>query len=454
MNKNNASNNTQEIDYNILAEKLNESNADAIKAMLQEHVKQAYAKILNESDEDEDDEEYVEEVEDTETEPSEETVETSGETEEEDGTEPSAETEVTVATVEEPETEDGDETEDAEEDFEEFKTGEDEYDFRGAKDDDLVKMYKRLNDSDGITVMKDGDKIEIKDEEAGTEYLIDLGQGDDVIEDEDTNTEDMTNESTIFEIALNEYDSHMGYTDDYQKKDPVQGLNADEPSKNGKDIDAGVPKGVAKPWSKVKKNAAPFNKPAKANECGDPAIADNAPEMEESVQEKGATRRMHVKSHVPNTEGQDKNPSGQHVVSVAGEYKGNVSEDVKKKLNKIVKENQSLKAKLNDVTKMLQEAAVVNVNLGGIIKLITENSTTKDEKHDIVNRFTNAHTVNESKALYESISKELQKKPQTVVNINEEKGFVNADSKTINESKFYQDENLMDSLGLMHKICK
>ena len=36
--------------------------------------------------------------------------------------------------------------------------------------------------------------------------------------------------------------------------------------------------------------------------------------------------------------------------------------------------------------------------------------------------------------------------------INEEKKF--GSQEKINESKLYQDESIMDSLGLMHKICK
>ena len=50
------------------------------------------------------------------------------------------------------------------------------------------------------------------------------------------------------------------------------------------------------------------------------------------------------------------------------------------------------------------------------------------------------------------MSEELKKKPAQKAEINEEKQFGKVE--TINESKFYQDENLMSSLGLMHKICK
>ena len=173
--------------------------------------------------------------------------------------------------------------------------------------------------------------------------------------------------------------------------------------------------------------------------------------MDETVAQKGGTKRMMgVKSHVPNTSCND-NPKA-HTASVAGEYK---NEAIIKKANKIFEENKKLKSQLDKITDMLREAAVTNVNLGGIIKLISENSTTKEEKRDIINRFTNeVNTIEESKQLYNTISNELNKKPQVNTNINEEKQLGSSNAEVINESKFYQDESLMDSLGLMHKICK
>ena len=120
-----------------------------------------------------------------------------------------------------------------------------------------------------------------------------------------------------------------------------------------------------------------------------------------------------------------------------------------------IEENKKLKRQLDKITGMLREAAVTNVNLGGIIKLISENSTSKEEKRDIINRFTNeVHTIEESKRLYQAIDSELKKNPHVASNINEEQQFGNSNADVINESKFYQDESLMNSLGLMHRICK
>jgi len=455
------------MDYNNLAQKLEENVTDSVKALLSEQVKEAYASILNESEDDDvEEKEYdVEEVDDTNDDATDdEQVEDAEATEETDevdddadaeGTEPEDDQEATEDDVEEIEV-DGEETPEGDFeddlDFEKYKVSDNEYDFRNAKDDEIVKIYKRLNNDDQVTVVKDDDKVSISDKETGAEYIIDLSGNDNTSEITDENFTDDMKESRIYEIALNEYDSNVGYTDNYQDKDVMTSDGVQEPG-NGRDIDDGVPHTTAKPWSN-KKDGAPFNKKAQTSECG--LKEDDLPEMEETVVEKGGTNRGRAKSHVQNTSCNNNPPK--HNTTFAGEYQGNpnaTNESIVKKADRIFEENKKLKEELNKITDMLKEAAVTNVNLGGIIKLISENSTTKEEKRDIINRFTNeVHTIEESKSLYNTISNELKKNPQNVTNINEEKEFGTSNAEVINESKFYQDEGLMSSLGLMHKICK
>lgn len=453
------------MDYNNLAQELKENVTDSVKSLLDEQVKQAYAAILNESDEDENkDEDYeVEEVDDTtddtekedDVENSDETVEDS---DDDNGTE--LDDNVDDSEVANNETDDTDGEDVIDSDIEDdvvldkFKVSDNKYDFRNAKDDEFVKIYKRLKNDDQVTVVKDGDKLSISDKETDSDYIIELSDDDEVsVDNEEIELNDMK-ESRIYEIALNEYDSNLGYTDNYQDKDVMTNDGVEETG-NGTDADAGVPKTAKKPWSN-KKNGAPFNKKTNVAECGDVTADNSTPEMDETVAEKGGTNRGMAKSHVPNTS--CKNNPPKHKTSFAGEYQGNpnsVSESIVKKANKIFNENKILKEQLEKITNMLKEAAVTNVNLGGIIKLISENATTKEEKRDIINRFTNeVHTVEESKNLYRTISNELSKSVRPNVSINEEKEFGSSNAEVINESKFYQDESLMGSLGLMHKICK
>ena len=459
------------LDYNNLATQIKENTPDLVKSLLGEQVRQAYASLLNESDDDDvEDKDYdVEEVDDTISEPdeTEETEEvaddTVDDTEEdaESGMEPDSTDETEDApegeeeTEEEPVVDDVDGDDEISQSFDKFKTPDGEYDFRNAQDDELVKVYKLLKADDNVTVVKDDGKVQISDNETGAEYIIDFGNDTETSNklDDNINTDDM-NESRIYEIALNEYDSHVGYTDNYQKKDVMTNDGVSEPSKNGRDIDKGVPQNTQKPWSKQKKNVAPFNKTT--NECGN---MDNAPEIEEDVTKYGAHSTGTSISHKPQTN----SPRGARNMETADGRKtgtadnpyGAKMESIEKKAAKIFEENKKLKNMLNKFQSQLMEAAVTNVNLGGIIKLISENSTSKEEKKEIINRFTNeAHTITESQNLYARISEELKRKPAVKADINEEKQYGNTQTEVINESKFYQDDSLIDSLGLMHKICK
>ena len=74
-------------------------------------------------------------------------------------------------------------------------------------------------------------------------------------------------------------------------------------------------------------------------------------------------------------------------------------------------------------------------------------------KQEIIERFgKEAKTVEQSKNLYESISRELKKNNK--MDINEDKQFTTTGSKMINEKQIYQSKDLMESLDLMHRLCK
>jgi hypothetical protein len=97
-----------------------------------------------------------------------------------------------------------------------------------------------------------------------------------------------------------------------------------------------------------------------------------------------------------------------------------------------------LKETVAKVSKVMKEAVQVNVNLGHIVRLMVENSTTKAEKEDIIKRYNFAKTNEDAKALYESISAELKKSHSSLVN---EQATTVENSKKINESKIYDEPN-------------
>ena len=466
------------LDYETLAKSLKENTESAVRNLLSETVRDTYAKLLTEGEEDGKDYEE-EEVEDTELGSENDAEDVDGQTVDvaddvQDGTDTSLDDadadDDSLGDELDADAESGeDDTEDEWAEFDKYKNEGGAYDLTNANDEDIVKVYKLMKDDDSIIYKKDGDNIKIQDNNAGTEYLISLGEPEESetpgMGEMPTNEYEDMNESMekTYELVL-EYDSNVGYTDNYQKKDVMTNPGMSEPGKNVNDWDKGIPHGTEKPWSgypgKKDKADKPFNAgKGKQVEEGIQECGDNGPQKEleeQSIARSGKRRMTGVKSPVPNSVGADKNPHHQHHVSVAGEYKGDpTNEELVKKINKAINENKKLKGRLVEIMQMLKEAAVTNRSLGNIIKLVTENATTQDEKQNIYNRFKNeAKTVADSDKLYESLTQELKSSKKFNMNESTDKSLTVEDSQHINETKIYRSSDVLDSLDLMHRVMK
>lgn len=333
-------------------------------------------------------------------------------------------------------------------DFDDYKVGDDEgseeYDFTNETDTDtLVKVFKLMKNDDQVSVVKTGDKVSIKDNEADTEYVIELG-GDSEDEDNFDFEGEMTMES-------------LGYTDNYQDKDPIEGLSMDGGApKNTKDWHKGVPTGTKKPWA-GKGSSEPFGK--KAEKVFEITLNDDVLEDEAQVDEQkqigGFVQQNSVAgSYISNSNGRrarNGHQEGRQVTGTAdSRYSSQTNESLQKKINAALQENKQLKETVAKVSKIMKEAVQVNVNLGHIVRLMVENTTTKAEKEDIVKRYASVKSNDEAKALYESISSELNKAHTTII---KEQATTAEGSKKINESKIYEEpnevRNMMKRMGML-----
>lgn len=382
----------------------------------------------------------------------------------------------------------------------------------------VMKVYKLLQPDDDVVIRKtDNGNVELKDGQTGAEYVIDLGtdegtEGEEEIEG-DAEAEqlaeeyefELSDESTPYTDDPDEYaedlgiedgdepedegepyedevgcedggcmtkkinktskecmkenqemmfEVDLGYTDNYQDKDPIAGLSNQEVAPNGaRNIDKGVPTGTKKPWSALSKKQNPYEDQVneeEQDECGmvteegvdeefEVAGEEATDALEEGTNVTMPNRRKKSKSHSPQ---QKKNPEKAHHDSQNGEYKA---------IDEIVNENKILKNSIVNLRKELREAYVTNVNLGKITKLFLENTTSQKEKIDIVNRFVNeAKTVKQSEALYESINKELKKAGSKVAPITE--ATMKAESAPINETKIYVSEDFKNMKDLMNRV--
>ena len=383
-----------------------------------------------------------------------------------------------------------------------YQTGdEDTLDLTGEQDiQNVLRVYKALDDDDQVVVKKEGNKINLQDNGTGAEYIIDLGTDEAEAEEEpgmedgeaeqlaeesyvgasnkynelaeednDLESEDpeMTkNEETLFEIDL-------GYTDNYQDKDPIGGLSNSEPS-TGRSWHKGIPTGTEKPWAGkgTEKKGDPFDKSVNENltqldddyfaaGLNDTGVAEVETEdgmpFDKKVDEatnvggfvqQNSTSKSHAYNNRPHTPRSGSEDGARKKGTVTPRYSGSEDESVNEAIKKLKVKNKKLNEAVKELHKGLKEAYMTNVNLGKITKLFLECSTTQAEKLQIVERFSNeAKTPKQAQALYESISKELSKK--TVV----DEGKV-TEKTVVTESKapVYKSQDLLDTIDLMNRV--
>ena len=364
-------------------------------------------------------------------------------------------------------------------DMEEFKVGDNDYDFTGVDGETALKVYNKLNDDDEIFVTKDEDgNYEMRDDETGAESVIELNPdgddaeaedevelGDDESEDADSDDDseieiDFDDEpeenDTEIEIDLGDDDQelgddeeledpelnnddeddelneeNLGYTDSYQKDVFTKKPNMSEPAKGMNDWDNGAPKGAEKPWA-GKGDMKPFGK--------------NKQEVDEQVVlGSEANNRKKVKSAVKRQA-----KTGYHTVSQDGEYKGDINEAKIRKIVEAAKaiqaENKLYKESIEKIKKSLYEAAVLNVNLGKVVSLLVNETTTREEKNSILERFNNVKTIKEGNALFESIRRELKGSTQKSAIMERQISM----APSLNETTIYTQSN--PSLDMMARM--
>lgn len=347
--------------------------------------------------------------------------------------------------------EEGAEENDAEnsewDDLEQYKDEDGEYDLRSMDKDELVKVLKVMSPDDAVRIVKnDDDSLTVTDETNDEEFELELGNDDDEEIDIDVEDDDDFDDDVI-EIDLDE--SNLGYTDNYQKKTAMTTPDNHEPANphSTYSMDGGVPKGTEKPWVGGKQKS-PFNDDVNEN-------------CETTIQEGGAfgkaAARTAGKQRRNNSSGQGGQPYGGRHNSVAGEYKDYqetaVSENIKKKANQIFVENKQLKSLMKKLQNQVNEAIVVNQSLANVIKLINENATTVNEKKEILRRFNDCTTKEESNKLYSTISEELKRSGKTHSNVTDTINSQLSESRDrAVETPMYQSQDLSETISFMNRL--
>ena len=365
-------------------------------------------------------------------------------------------------------------------DLEKYKDEDGEYDLRSMDKDELVKVLKVMSPDDAVRIVKnDDDTLTVTDESNDEEYELELdgdmdefndegdmgefGDDDEEIEieidgDDDFDGDDVDGEEEIeivpdddeIEVELDESNGNY-ILNDYQKKTAMTTPDNHEPAdpKSTYSMDGGVPTGTEKPWVGPKKKS-PYDDDVNEgceNECG---------YIEEGGEFGKVYARTSGKQRRNNSSGNGGQPYGSRHNSVAGEYEdyeGSVSESIKKKANQIFLENKQLKALMGKLQSQVNEAIVVNQSLANVIKIINENATTVNEKKDILRRFNECTTREDSNKLYAVISEELKREGKTHSNVA---GTINSQLSESRdravETPMFKSQDLSDTLNFMNRL--
>lgn len=389
-------------DLQSIQNTVKESTKGIVQDIIKESVRNEFKTIINEAEEKEEKETEVKDTNEVpEVDAAEETQDNEGEEANDANSEESVE--VNDDTFVSDDSQEA-ETENPWSEFEKYKVPgtEDEYDTTNASDEETIRMFKLMNDEDEVIIKDNGDgTIGVKDNETGAEYIID------------------TNQNSETEIPAIE-----------PTTEPVE-----VPTEESMATPVETPVEASEETPEEKEDENIFEIVLDDENMEEPQITENEGMAIPNI------RRKTVKPDLPHI-----NDNG--MVNVQ-ESKYN---ELYEKYNELKQINEELKNALGLFRTKLQENAVLNNNLVKIVKIIRENSTTKEEKNSIIERFDKeAKTIEDGNKLYESIKAELKKKPIVESVLNEKPLTVEGTTK-INETVML--DNLDDSVKRFFEIAK
>ena len=286
---------------------------------------------------------------------------------------------------------------------------------------------------------------------------------------------------------VNEGNVNLGYTADYQNKTAMTMPHDKGDGEGDSRFDKGAPKSDKKPWpgTNGKNNGNPYTQKTKQpmtegeEECvfevelgdttSDVEGSDaniSMPSMDETHTRGMARKHNSVgRKEVPNTNVQSEEGDTRNIFvgaeQVRNTSRGTNESALTRKINAVLQENKELRDIMAQFKQKLSEAVVINSSLAKVIKLVTENSTTRDEKINILNRFNKVNTLDESRQLYSQISSELNSTARVKSNnllsspITEAKGRNNnmvVETNMLNESSDLR--NILDLQERMLNLGK
>lgn len=336
---------------------------------------------------------------------------------------------------------DEDETSDEKDDEEEsdinlddYKVGDNDYDLTGVDDETAFKIYSKMGDSDLIHIKKtDDNTYEIKDDNSGADLVLDFN-----LDSEDGEEEKDEDE---FEIEMDDEEPSKE-EDEFELE-----LDDEEPSEDDDELEVELDdEDDSDEDDEIEIDMNDFDdEDEDKKECKDGECDIDEAATTVSQQPTRKATMSQTKQHRPN------NP----ILGAKVDYPLDEATKAKVKdmLKPIVAENKQYQKVLEKLNESMQQALLTNRKYGMVLNLFMNESTTKEEKENIVKRFDNAKTLEESKILFESIKREMGKSANgTPKKLDEQISL--KPTNTINETKIYQNPEIQASMSLMERMDK
>jgi hypothetical protein len=380
----------------------------------------------------------------------------------------------------------------------------DAIDMTGADMSDVIKVFKSMDDEDGVIVKRDAsNNITLSDSETGADYFIQLSEQyqDELDEEDEYEDEDLTLDETLYEIEMDDFgmsdedeDEELEFEDEEEEmprrmsrrhheemyETPMYETNVDETLYEIEIDDFGMSdedeeldeedldhvmeskfkaKGVGMGSPKFKYGQVMDYKTTKQKEGKKMINTGSAKKFSYKDGENLDGEYRPIKKRRETTEASRTLGAGtkfgrkglpkpkaapQHISETEVELLKSKNEEYRKALN-------LFRTKLNEV-------AIFNSNLAYATRLFTEHSTTKQEKINILRRFDNVETLKESKSLYKSLKDEFSSEKTKENSINESfeksvtKTPVSGSAVNLIESKTYENPQFLRMKDLMGKI--
>jgi len=355
--------------------------------------------------------------------------------------------------------------------------GEEVIDLTDKSDEDVIKHFDLMEPADEIEI--------VQTPEGGVQINIQPAKGEEGSEENPEETpaateiDEYKDEQPITTSAA--LDKQFGKVVDEMvdlEEEPVYEVEISEEDLNevAKEATAhivnkggSVPTGESKLEEPAKENGVIKNAATKHMSTKGGSVPTGEKKLEEPAKENGviknaATKDIHESTQ--DTAGNKNKEKELHesLVVMRKKYQEAVAEN-----NKKTKELDSFKtlaeefkgseteykSAIKNLKSQLQEVALFSSNLTYAIKLITENSTTKDEKLNILKRFDSAKNLNESREIFNSLQDQLVSGKTATKQVIEDKIMETpkaSGSSKLNESTAYQNPQLSRMLDIIGKI--